>query len=156
MILTPTQPLKLNKGEVNTCMFYIVPQVIQEALFFKATIDIFFGLNLAKSLRYALYSINHSLLTPWNNVATMFSTAGACFSLNVSRLMNSGHTNSDWYSSYRKLISSSLTSTDCCRRNSYIGHDIISGFIIEVWEWISNFFPHITMAVVAYPCWDWS
>ena len=27
---------------------------------------------------------------------------------------------------------------------------------IEVWEWISNFIPHLIMDVVTYPCWDLS
>ena len=25
---------------------------------------------------------------------------------------------------------------------------------VEVWEWISNFIPHLIMAVIGYPCWD--
>ena len=26
---------------------------------------------------------------------------------------------------------------------------------VEVWEWISDFIPHIIMTVITYPCWDW-
>ena len=29
-----------------------------------------------------------------------------------------------------------------------------NGVTIEVWEWISNFIPHITGHVITYPCWD--
>ena len=31
-----------------------------------------------------------------------------------------------------------------------------SGAAIEVWEWISNVFLHVTGHVVTYPCWDLS
>ena len=27
---------------------------------------------------------------------------------------------------------------------------------VEVWEWISNFIPHLTMHVITFPCWDLS
>ena len=26
---------------------------------------------------------------------------------------------------------------------------------VEVWEWISNFGPHLTVHVITYRCWDW-
>ena len=29
-----------------------------------------------------------------------------------------------------------------------------NGETVEVWEWINNFIPHITMDVIIYPCWD--
>ena len=29
-----------------------------------------------------------------------------------------------------------------------------NGCTVEVWEWISNFIPHYTRCVIAYPCWD--
>ena len=31
-----------------------------------------------------------------------------------------------------------------------------NGATVEVWEWISNFIPHITGHVITYPCWDLS
>ena len=30
-----------------------------------------------------------------------------------------------------------------------------NGCTIEVWEWISNFFPHFITDVITYPCWDY-
>ena len=32
----------------------------------------------------------------------------------------------------------------------------ISGCTAEVWEWMSNFIPHILMDVITYPSWDLS
>ena len=29
-----------------------------------------------------------------------------------------------------------------------------NGATVEVWEWISNFIPHITKYVITYPCWE--
>ena len=29
-----------------------------------------------------------------------------------------------------------------------------NGSTVEVWEWISNFTPHIMMDVITYPRWD--
>ena len=38
-----------------------------------------------------------------------------------------------------------------CRANT---HKILSWFCtVEVWEWISNFIPHLKMNVITYPCW---
>ena len=31
-----------------------------------------------------------------------------------------------------------------------------NGYTIEVWEWKSNFIPHLIMNVSTYPCWDQS
>ena len=31
-----------------------------------------------------------------------------------------------------------------------------NGATVEVWEWISNFIPHITGHLITYPCWDLS
>ena len=30
------------------------------------------------------------------------------------------------------------------------------GCTLEVWEWVSNFIPHIIMDVITYPCWDYT
>ena len=43
---------------------------------------------------------------------------------------------------------------------SKVWNDIIhpfpnfNGYTVEVWGWISNFTPHITMDVITYPCWN--
>ena len=29
-----------------------------------------------------------------------------------------------------------------------------NGAAVEVWEWISNFIPHLTVHVITHPCWD--
>ena len=29
-----------------------------------------------------------------------------------------------------------------------------NGATVEVYEWISNFIPHIIVGVINYPCWD--
>ena len=30
-----------------------------------------------------------------------------------------------------------------------------NGATVEVWEWISNFNPHLIMDVITYPRWNW-
>ena len=29
-----------------------------------------------------------------------------------------------------------------------------NGATVEVWEWTSNFIPHLIMDFITYPCWD--
>ena len=31
-----------------------------------------------------------------------------------------------------------------------------NGATVEVWEWISNLIPYVTVRMIIYPCWDWS
>ena len=38
----------------------------------------------------------------------------------------------------------------------YLPFPNLNGKTVEVWEWISNFFPHFTGQVVTYPYCDWS
>ena len=30
----------------------------------------------------------------------------------------------------------------------------LNGYIIEVWEWISNIISHFVMNIITYPSWD--
>ena len=33
---------------------------------------------------------------------------------------------------------------------------LLHGCTVEVWEWISNFIPHLKVDVITYPCWDYT
>ena len=36
----------------------------------------------------------------------------------------------------------------------YVFQFFNNGAAVEVWEWISNFTPHIIIDVITYQCWD--
>ena len=50
---------------------------------------------------------------------------------------------------YPTILDRVTTALDCTSP-----YPIVNGCIVGVWEWISNFIPHIVMDVITYPCWD--
>ena len=39
-------------------------------------------------------------------------------------------------------------------RMTYLSTQNLNGCTIKVWEWMSNFAPHVTRCMINYPCWD--